>query len=130
MIFLLIFKCKRNNCACYENCKKVFEKIGHPENIENNRNRMKAVRKGFVYKEKKKKRKKYFNNKYQLLILENKYWRVMRQLRYKVKQKKALIKKRQKMKSAIEKIIEKLKETKKKKNGIKKILEKIVKLNG
>ena len=81
-------------------------------------------------KKKIKREKKYFNNKYQLLILENKYWRVMRQLRYKVKQKKALIKKRQKMKSAIEKIIEKLKETKKKKNGIKKILEKIVKLNG
>ena len=57
----------------------------------------------------------YFNNKYQIAILEKKYWKVMRELRWKVRQKKALIKKNQQMKGAIKNMVKTLKAIKMKK---------------
>jgi len=35
-----LFNCSRTKCSCKNNRKKVFEKIGHPENVDNNRKRM------------------------------------------------------------------------------------------
>jgi hypothetical protein len=121
-----LFKCNVDKCECYENYKKVFEKLNHPENIEYNINRMKEIRKSWRRYEYKRRRKIYFNNKYQLAILENKYWRVMRQLRWKVKQKKELIIKNQQIKNAVKNIVKKLKEKKTKKRALKNLLEKII----
>ena len=87
---------------------------------------MKEIRKGWYVYEYKRRRKIYFNNKYQIAILEKKYWRVMRQLRWKVRQKKALIKKNQQMKGTIKNMIKTLKATKMKKMALKRLLEKIV----
>lgn len=87
---------------------------------------MKEIRKGWYVYEYKRRRKIYFNNKYQIAILEKKYWRVMRQLRWKVRQKKALIKKNQQMKGTIKNMIKTLKATKMKKLALKRLLEKIV----
>jgi len=124
--YLFKFNCKTDKCKCNENTKKVFEKINHPENIEYNRIRMKEIRKYWCVYEHKRRRKIYFNNKYQIAILEKKYWRVMRELRWKVKQKKALIKKNQQMKHTIKNMIKTLKETKTKKMELKRLLEKII----
>ena len=124
--YLFKCNCKTDKCKCNENTKKVFEKINHPENIEHNRNRMKEIRKGWYRYKMKQRRKIYFNNKYQITILEKKYWRVMRELRYNVNQKKALIKNNQQMKQTIKNMIKTLKETKMKKMELKRLLEKIV----
>jgi hypothetical protein len=124
--YLFKCDCKIEKCKCYEKNKKVFEKINHPENIKCNRNRMKEIRKGWYVYEHKRRRKIYFTNKYQIAILEKKYWRVMRELRWKVRQKKALIKKNQQMKGSIKNMIKTLKDTKIKKLALKRLLEKIV----
>ncbi len=35
-----LFNCSRTKCSCKNNRKKVFEKLGHPENVDDNRKRM------------------------------------------------------------------------------------------
>ena len=131
-----LFKCNEDKCKCYEKCKKVFEKLNHPENIECNRNRMRMIRQRVIkwdYKIKKDKiRKNIFTNKYQLKILEKKYYQVIRHIKKHFNEKKALIKKNQeieKKKKLIKNMLSYKKSKiiqKEKRIRLKKLLEKII----
>jgi len=125
-----LFKCKRYNCECYEKYKKVFERIGHPENIDNNISRMKhimQISRTIKRRIKRNKlRRRIFTDKNQILILENKYLKVMSSLRKNTKEKKALIKKNELIKRTImnSKLLKKI--DRDKKMAIKRLLEKML----
>ena len=119
-----LFKCKRYNCECYEKYEKVFERIGHPENIDSNISRMKEIilisRKIKRRIKRNKLRRRIFTDKNQVLILETKYLKVMSSLRENIKEKKALIKKNQLIKRTImnSKLLKKIKVDREKKKGL------------
>jgi hypothetical protein len=129
-----LFKCKRYNCECYEKYEKVFERIGHPENIDNNISRMKhimQISRTIKRRIKRNKlRRRIFTDKNQVLILETKYLKVMSSLRENIKEKKALIKKNQLIKRTEinTKLLKKIKvDREKKKALIKKIYKMLLK---
>ena len=121
-----LFKCKRYNCECYEKYKKVFERIGHPENIDSNIIRMKEIILISGKIKRRRRRKRIFTDKNQVLILENKYLKVMSSLRKNTKEKKALIKNNELIKRTVinSKLLKKIDRDKKMK--IKSLLEKML----
>lgn len=96
-----LFKCNKEKCECNNEYTKIFKKINHPEIIDHNKKRMFEIRKGWIIYEYRRRRRKYFNSEEQINILEKKYWRIMRQLRKIVREKKALKIENQKKEKAI-----------------------------